>query len=305
MTLTQLKYAIVVAETKSINAAAKSLFISQPSLSSAIKELEEEIQITIYNRTNRGISLTKEGEEFIQYARNVLVQYNVLEAKFVGKEKLKKHFSVTMHHSTFATELFAEIVKEFGMEEYEYSIYETKTQDVIDNIRKGKSELGILYFSGLNQNLYEKIFSEANLIFYPIAECPVYAYIRKGHPLADRAEVSLEQLEAYPCLLFEQNNNSSFYFYEEMVSAYGYKNVIKTSDRATTINLLMALNAYSIGVGIVTENQSDENMVSVRLQSEETIKIGYLTRKNMGLSLLGERYIGKLQKYLELYAKNN
>lgn len=297
MTLMQLNYAITVAEMHSINAAAKKLYISQPTLSSAIKELEEEIGIQIYNRTNRGISLTKEGEEFVQYARNVLVQYHLLEEKFLSVENPKKRFSVTMQHSTFAVKFFAELIKELGMETYEYAIYETKTQDVIGDIRTGKSELGLLYLSAFNQGLYDKIFRETNLYFHRIAECPVYAYVRRDHPLASQEEVSLEELEEYPCLLFEQDHQSSFYFYEEMISANNYKNVIKTSDRGTAMNLIEGLDAYSIGIGIVTEHQTNEMMEAVRVKSEERITVGYVTRENVELSIPGKLFIGKLQKY--------
>lgn len=297
MTLMQLNYAITVAETQSINAAAKKLYISQPTLSSAIKELEEEIGMQIYNRTNRGISLTKEGEEFVQYARNVLIQYHLLEEKFLGTGHAKKKFSVTMQHSTFAVKFFAELVKELGMEEYEYAIYETKTQDVIRDIRTGKSELGLLYLSAFNQGIYDKIFREANLGFHPIADCSIYVYVRRDHPLAGQQEVSLQELEDYPCLLFEQDQQSSFYFYEEMISAHNYKNVIKTSDRGTTMNLIEGLDAYSVGIGIVTEHQTNEMMTAVRLQSDERIQVGYLTRENAKLSVPGRRFIEKIEKY--------
>lgn len=297
MTLTQIKNAVAVAEIKSINATAKSLFISQSSLSSSIKELEDELGVELFQRSNRGITLTEDGKEFVSYARNVLLQYNLLEARFSPENKEKFHFGVTLHHCTFAGKIFAEVVKEFGMQEYTYSVFETTTQKVIEDIREGKSEIGFLYISAFNQKVYEKTFAESGLEFHILAECPVYAYVSKDHPLAGKSEISFEELEEYPCLLFEQGD-SSFYFYEEIISAYRYKNVIRTSDRATTIDLLNALHAYSIGVGMASNRQMRDSIVVVKIDSTEKIKAGYLVRKKEKLSLPGERYIEKIRDYL-------
>lgn len=298
MTLTQIKNAVAIAEIKSINATAKSLFISQSSLSSSIRDLEDELGVELFYRTNKGITLTEDGKDFVAYAKNVLLQYNLLEARFSAEQKEKYHFGVTLHHCTFAIRLFAEVVKEFGMQEYTYSIFETTTQRVIEDIKDRKSEVGILYISAINQIVYDRLFHEAGLEFHVIEECPVYAYISKEHPLAGRNEVSLEELEEYPCLMFEQGDNS-FYFYEEIISTYEYKNVIRTSDRATTIDLLNTLHAYAIGIGMATNTLMENSIVVVKIRSEERIKAGYLMRKNEKLSLPGELYIKKMTEYLK------
>ena len=202
-----------------------------------------------------------------------------------------------MHHSTFSVQLYADIVKEFGMQEYTYSIFETTTKNVIEDVRNGKSELGMLYISAFNEAVYEKSFEEAGLNFHLLAECPVYAYINKNHPLAGREEVTLEELEDYPCLLFEQGD-SSYYFYEEIISAYEYKNVIRVSDRATAIDLLNSLNAYSIGIGMTMSSQMGTTTTAVKIDSQEKIKAGYLTRKSENLSLPGESYVKKMREFL-------
>lgn len=299
MTLLQMKYAVAVAEIKSINAAAKSIFISQSSLSATIKELEQELGVELFERTNRGITVTEEGKEFVAYARNVLLQYNLLEERFSSDNRKRYHFCVSMHHSTFTVSLFAEIVKEFGMQEYSYSIFETTTENVIKDVQSGKSELGILYISSFSEKIYEKIFAEAGVAFHVLAECPVYAYISKNHPLANRKEILMEELEDYPCLLFEQGDNG-FYFYEEMISEYEYKNVIKTSDRATTIGLLNDLDAYSIGIGITSDRLLQDSIQVVKIRSEERIKAGYLIRINEKLSIPGDKYLKKIQDCLNL-----
>lgn len=297
MTLTQLRYAIMVSDAKSMNQAAKELFISQPSLSSAIKDLEEEIGVELFRRTNRGISLTPDGEEFIGYARQVVEQYQLIEVKYIQKEKVKKKFSVSMQHYTFAVNAFVELVKQFGMDEYEFAVNETKTYEVIEDVKNFKSEIGILYLNDFNRKVLMKLFSEYNLEFHEILQCGIYVYMWKGHPLAHRKEITLGELEEYPCLSFDQGNYNSFYFAEEVLSTYEYKRLIKANDRATLLNLMVGLNGYTLCSGIICEELNGSEYCAVKLQSEEVMTIGYLSRKGIAISPLGQKYIEELAKY--------
>ena len=183
------------------------------------------------------------------------------------------------------------MVKEFGLLDYEYSIYETKTKTVLEQVRSAKSELGILYISTFNQDYYEKIFKELDLIFESIAEYEVYAYIGENHPLAYRDEIDLSELEEYPCLIFDQDENSSFYFYEEIISAYEYKNVIRTSDRATTIDLLQELDGYAVGIGTANDEKSVNGIRAVKIRTDEKINVGYVIREGGCLSKMAEKFI--------------
>ena len=297
MTLTQLQYAITIAGAGSMNEAARSLFLSQPSLSSAMKELEEEIGVRLFLRTNRGIALTPEGEEFIGYARQVVEQYSLMESRYIKKEKIKKKFSVSMQHYTFAVKAFIEMVKQFGMDEYEFAVYETKTYEVIENVKDFKSEIGILYLNAFNEKVLKKIFSEYNLEFHEILKCGIYVYMWKGHPLAKRKEVTLDELDEYPCLSFDQGKNNSFYFAEEVLSAYEYKRLIKANDRATLLNLMVGMNGYTMCSGILCEELNGSDYVAVKLKSEEIMSIGYLMRKGVAISPLGQKYLEELAKY--------
>lgn len=297
MTLTQLKYVITVAEAKSMNEAAKQLFISQPSLSSAIRDLEEEIGIEVFRRSNKGVVVTSEGEEFVGYARLVVEQYNLIETKYVEKTNVKKKFGVSTQHYTFAVNAFVEMVKQFGMDEYEFAIRETKTFEVIEDVKNFKSEIGILYINDFNQKILNKLFSEYELEFHPILDCHIYVYMWKGHPLAELEEITLEDLEDYPCLSFEQGNNNSFYFAEEVLSAYSYKQLIKANDRATLLNLMVGLNGYTLCSGIICEELNGSDYCAVRLKSDEIMTIGYLSRKGVTISSLGQKYIEELSKY--------
>lgn len=299
MTLTQLKYVITVAEEKSMNEAAKKLFISQPSLSSAIKEIEEEIGFNVFKRSNKGVIITPEGEEFVGYARQVVEQYTLLETKYIEKQRTKKKFGVSTQHYTFAVNAFIEMVKQFGMEEYEFAIRETKTHEIIEDVKNFKSEIGILYLNEFNKKVLNKIFAESGMEFHPLLDCHIYVYMWKGHPLADREEIALEELEDYPCLAFEQGNNNSFYFAEEVLSTYHYKQLIRANDRATLLNLMVGLNGYTLCSGIICEDLNGSDYCAVKLKSNETMTIGYLVRKGVTISSLGQIYIEELAKYKE------
>lgn len=297
MTLQQLRYAICIANQKSMNKAASELFITQPSLSSTIRDLEEEIGLKLFMRSNRGIIITPEGEEFLGYARQMLEQYRLMEERFVKKERFKKKFSVSMQHYTFAVQAFIEMAKEFGMDDYEFAVHETKTYEVIENVKNQKSELGILYLNEFNQKAIGKILNDNELEFVELFQCGIYVYLWKGNPLAQKRLIKFEDLKSYPCLSFEQGNNNSFYLAEEVFSTYEYKQIIKADDRATLLNLMVGLNGYTLCSGILCEDLNGNEYRAIPLDTEDKMRIGYIKNKKMPLSILGEKYIAELKKY--------
>ncbi|MCY6355345.1 LysR family transcriptional regulator [Clostridium sp. ZS2-4] len=297
MTLTQLKYAITISDTNSMNEAARLLFIAQPSLSAAIKDLEEEIGIELFKRTNKGVIVTPEGKEFLGYARQVVEQYQLVKSRYIEKKNVKKKFSVSMQHYTFAVNAFVEMVKQFGMDEYEFAIHETKTYEVIEDVKNFKSEIGILYLNDFNRKVLTKLFNEYNLEFHEILQCGIYVYMWKGNPLAGKLEISLEELEEYPCLSFEQGTYNSFYFAEEVLSTYEYKRLIKANDRATLLNLMVGLNGYTLCSGIICEGLNGSDYCAIPLKSDEIMTIGYLSRKGVAISPLGQKYLEEIAKY--------
>ena len=297
MTLQQLRYAISIANNKSMNKAAEELFITQPSLSSAIKELEEEIGLELFLRSNRGVLITPEGEEFLAYARQMLEVYSLIEDKYIEKKGLKKKFSVSMQHYTFAVEAFMNIARDYGMEDYEFAIHETKTFEVIDNIKKQKSEIGVLYLNDFNERALRKVFRDNQLEFVELFDCDIYVYLAKSNPLAQKEIIDFEDLTEYPCLSFDQGDYNSFYFAEEVYSTYDYKKLIKANDRATLLNLMVGLNAYTLCSGIICEELNGDGYDAIPLNTSDTMTIGYIKKKNMPLSQLGKKYIEELKKY--------
>ena len=301
MTLQQIHYAIVIAETGSMNKAAEKLYIRQPSLTGAIKDLERELGIIIFHRSGRGMALTNDGQEFIMYARQIYYQYESVMEKYSHTRKLKRKFGVSTQHYSFAVRAFVDTVKDFDYEKYEFAIRESKTKEVIEDVRTLRSEIGILYTSDFNRNVIEKILKSNDLEFHKLIECTVYVYLWRGHPLADNETISFEELSNYPNLSFEQGSDSSFYFAEEIFSTYEFPQTIKANDRATMLNLMMGLNGYTLCSGIICEELNGYEYKAVPLEPSQNgvMEIGYITRKNHVPSRIASLYIEKIRNYLE------
>ena len=298
MTLQQLKYALTIADCGSMNEAAKQLFISQPSLSETMKELETEIGLDIFLRSNRGIVITPEGEEFLGYARQVTEQFGLLQSKYIDKT-VKEKFSVSTQHYTFAVKAFVETVKQIGMEQYEFAVHETTTISVIENVKNFRSEIGVLYENDFNEKVLNKMFKENGLEFVELFSCDTFVYLWSGHPLAKQDVITMEELDEYPCLSFDQGKNNSLYLAEEMKSTYEYRRLIKANDRATLLNLMIGLNAYTLCSGIICEDLNGNDYKAVPLKETEKMRIGYIKRKGAKVSHIGELYIEELKKYKE------
>ena len=297
MTLNQLKYVIEISKQNSINDAAKSLFISQPSLTAALKSLEQEIGFEIFTRTNSGITLTVKGEEFLGYAKSVVEQYDILDAKYISKSNIKRTFQVSMQHYTFAVNAFMSVIDQYGMDEYEFEVHETRTYDVIENVKNQKSEIGVLYMNDYNSAVLQKILRDAGLKFVPLFDCSIYAYMSKKNPLAAKKQVTMKDLDDYPCLAFSQGDHNSFYFAEEVLSTYEYKRFIRVSDRATILNMMVGLNGYTLCSGIICEDLNGTDYCAVKLKTKEKMTIGYIARKHSKISEMGQKYIEELSKY--------
>lgn len=295
MTLQQLKYVITVAETGTITEAANKLFISQPSLTNAIHELEKEMNIVIFDRTNRGIHISKEGDDFLGYARQVLEQAAILEDKYKSASGGKKKFCVSTQHYSFAVNAFVDLIKEYGQEEYDFSLRETQTYEIIEDVSKMRSELGILFLNDFNRKVIEKILKSHQLEFHPLFLAKPHVFISKKHPLAGKKIITNEELEMYPYLSFEQGEHNSFYFSEEIFSSFQRKKNIRVRDRATLFNLLIGLNGYTVCSGVIDEKLNGKNIIAVPLADEGDMQIGYITHKKGMLSRLGESYLESLK----------
>jgi DNA-binding transcriptional LysR family regulator len=294
MTLQQLKYILTIVRSGSISEAAKQLYISQPSLSSAVKEIEQEFGIDIFYRSAKGIALTNEGAEFLSYARQVVEQAELLEQRYSDKKPAKKLCSISTQHYAFAVQAFVLLLKELDENEYECTLRETRTYEIIEDVHNLRSEIGILYMNGFNEKVIAKILKDKELTFRPLFKAEPHVFISAGHPLASRSIIDIEDLDEFPCLAFEQGEYNSFYYAEEILSTRTYRKRISVSDRATLFNLLIGLNGYTISSGVINPDLNGEQIKAVRLRTDESMLIGYIVNAKANLSRLAANYIGKL-----------
>lgn len=305
MTLQQLRYIVTVAETGNITEAAKRLFISQPSLTNAIRELEKEMQITMFNRTNKGVCVTNEGDVFLSYARQVLEQTSLLEEKFLNKRERSPKFSVSCQHYSFAVNAFVDVIREFGGDKYDFTLRETQTYEIIEDVSRLKSEIGILYTSSKNEEVILKLLKQNGLKFEELFVATPHVFISSEHPLAAKEILTLEELEEYPYLSFEQGEYNSFYFSEEILSTLDRSKNIKVRDRATLFNLVIGLNGYTVSSGVISKELNGDNIIGKPLAVDEYMKIGIITQKSMPLSRYGSAYIEYLKRHIPVEKSDN
>jgi DNA-binding transcriptional LysR family regulator len=299
MTLQQLKYVRTVADKGTISEAAKALFLSQPSLTTAIHELETEMGITIFYRTNKGITLTSDGEEFLGYARQVLEQTSLIEEKYAGKALGKHRFCVSTQHYSFAVEAFVDLLRQYSGEEYDFHLRETQTYELIEDVAHLRSELGVLYLNRFNETILRKTLRENDLTFHTLFIAKPHVFVGSSNPLAQKETVTLEDLAPYPRLSYEQGEHNSFYFSEEILSTLECKKDIHVCDRATLFNLLIGLNGYTICSGVINSELNGKNIVAVPLLVDDYMEIGYITHNKIVLGHFGMLYIEALKRHTQ------
>ena len=298
MTLQQLKYVITVAEEGSISKAANKLFISQPSLTNQIHEIENEYNIKIFTINNKGIIISQDGEIFLGYARQVLEQSNMLDERY--KSNINKIlFSVSCQHYSFCVNAFVDFIKKFDSDKYDFSIKETETYKIIDDVAKLKSEVGVIYINDYNKNIILKTLKENNIDYNTIYRAKPHIFTSKDNPLAKKEFVTLDDLKDYPYLSFEQGDNNSFYFSEEILSYVKKSKNIRVRDRATLFNLAIGLNGYTISSGVLDEGLNS-GIIGIPLLVDDYMDILILTHKNIILSDMAKYYIESLKKYLAI-----
>lgn len=300
MTLQQLKYVITVAETGTITEAAKKLYISQPSLTNAIHDLEKEMNVEIFHRTNKGIDISKEGEDFLGYARQVLEQAAILEDKYKNGSGGKKQFCVSTQHYSFAVNAFVDLVKQYDASQYNFILRETQTGEIIDDVAQGKSEVGILYLSAHNEEVLTKLMRKNGLVFEELFVAEPHVFICREHPLANKKEITLDDLQPYPYLVYEQGERNSFYFAEEFLSMLDFPKNIQVRDRATLFNLVIGLNGFTVCSGVIDQKLNGENIIAKPLVSDCDMRIGMIRKKNTMLSRYALYYQEAIKNYLSI-----
>lgn len=299
MRIQQLHYIVKIVETGSMNEAAKQLFITQPSLSNAVRDLEREMGIKIFIRNPKGITLTKDGVEFLSYARQILEQTALLEERYKSKDTNRELFSVSSQHYAFVVNAFVSLLKGADMSRYELFLRETRTYEIIDDVKNFRSEIGVLFLNSYNRDVLTKMFDDNRLTYTSLFQAHPHIFVSQDNPLANRDIVTMKDLEDFPYLSYDQGIHNSFYFSEEIFSQIPHKKSIVVSDRATLFNLLIGLDGYTIATGILNSNLNGDNIVSIPLDVEDMIDIVYIRHEKANLSKMGERFIDYLLKEVQ------
>ncbi|MHC5248513.1 LysR family transcriptional regulator [Enterococcus sp. LJL90] len=301
MRIQQLEYLEMIAKTGSINEAAKKLFLTQPSLSNAIKELENEMGVQLLLRSKMGVTLTNDGREFLIYARQILDQVYLLEERYQQQSVRKQAFSVSAQHYAFVVHAFVELIHGVTTAEYQFTLRETETENILDDLTSFKSEIGVLYVNDFNRQVMTKLFKEKDLVFTPLFVAQPHVFVGRQNPLTQKKTVQLEDLQEYPYLSYEQGDSNSFYFAEEILSTLEHKKSIKVSDRATIFNLMVGLDGYTISSGIISSELNDDKIVAIPLAVEDSLTLGWIKQKQLELSPIAQEYLQILQAYIRKY----
>ena len=302
MTLQQVLYALTIEECGSMNKAAEKLFIVQPTLSSAIQELENETGIKIFVRTSKGITPTPEGKAFLNDIRNLYRHYTLVKQKYGDDGNYRRKFGVSAQHYSFAVKAFVETAKRYDMKQFDFAVRETGTLNVITDVGSLKSEIGVLFISPRNEKPLRKLMTQYEVEFHPLVKGRACVYLWGGHPLAKEPSIGIEQLEPYPCLSFEQDEDD-YYLAEEILSENVYPQTIRVRDRSTMLNLMVGLNGYTLCSGIISSDLNGEGFTVIPFREDtenpnSIMEIGYITKKNSPLSQMGEEYIAEMRRYL-------
>ena len=304
MTLQQINYLITIAESRSMNKAAEKLFIAQPTLTGVVRDVENELGIQIFHRTHKGVTATVEGEQFLSKIKRIYQQYEEVMEEYGEEMKFRRRFAVSMQHYSFAVKAFIEMAKHYDSSKFDLALRETATVNVIKDVSSLKSEIGIIYTCEANQRVINRLLRENELEFHSLIVCPASVYLARSHPLANEKELTFEQLDPYPCLSFEQENESEIYFAEEILIEHAYQKTVKATDRATMMNLMVGLNGYTLCSSIYSEKLSGDQFIVIPFKNADsahsTMNIGYITKKNNALSSMGKQFIDEVKRELKV-----
>ncbi|HGA4363468.1 TPA: LysR family transcriptional regulator [Streptococcus agalactiae] len=304
MRIQQLQYVIKIVETGSMNEAAKHLYITQPSLSNAVRNLETEMGIQIFIRNPKGITLTKDGMEFLSYARQILEQTALLEERYKGDNTSRELFSVSSQHYAFVVNAFVALFNGTDMTQYELFLRETRTWEIIDDVKNFRSEIGVLFLNSYNRDVLTKLFDDNSLIATTLFTTTPHIFVSKSNPLANRKKLSMKDLEDYPYLSYDQGLHNSFYFSEEMMSQIPHPKSIVVSDRATLFNLMIGLDGYTVATGILNSKLNGDEIVAIPLDVDDVIDIVYIRHDKANLSKMGQKFIDYLLEEVSFNHKN-
>jgi len=283
MTIQQLQYVVEVAKSDSINKAAQNLFISQPTLSVAIKELEEEIGTSLFQRSRKGIAITNDGIEFLRLAEEILGKLDYVKKSYLVKSASTiSRFQVSCQHYAFVVEAFIQFMDKYKDSRFHFTIKETKTLACIEDVYQRKSILSIIYLNSANENLIRRVLTSKSMEFHEMYTVKPHVFLRKAHPLAGKSIISAEDLAPFPMIAYEQEKGE--YLGEEMIIVENPDKVISTQDRGTTNNIIANTDGYNIGTGYIIPGIISDEITSIPLDVDDEMQVGWISLANRELT---------------------
>ncbi len=283
MTLQQLNYLIAIAEFGSITEAAEHLYISQPTLSESIRNLEREMGISAFVRTKKGVVLTREGEELLSFARSTVEQADLMKQRFSRNETDKARFAVSTQHYDFSVRAFIQVVNNHDTSGFDYIFRDTETSEIIDDVASGRSELGVLYLASHNRDVLSKILQKKELVFREIATVSPHVLLSTDSPLADKDLIQVDDLLNYPYIVVEQREKNAFFFSEQYLPMLDFCKTVLVNDRATLQALISGMNGFTVSVD-GNQEYGKNGIISKPLDYDCSIHVGIIQREKTNLS---------------------
>ena len=298
MNFQQCRYVEVVARVGSFSQAAKELYMTQPNLSCSIKDLENELGVQLFTRSNTGARLTEDGHDFLKYAKRIIGELDLLQQRY--HDEFKKSFTVASHHYDFLSIPLAKVAQEFKQDYQEFQTIETTTKKVLDSVASFEADLGIIYLDDENEHILTSAFQYHDLEFTSLGEFPTRVFLRRDHPLAHKSVISETDLKGYNQIRFRQEH-SGLNFDEDALDIHDQQRILYSNDRGTVMNLLCATDAYASGLGIVNSFVKDQ-IVLIPLQNSPKHTLGYVTNRKKKLSDIGASFINEIKLSLEEFS---
>ncbi len=299
MTIQQCRYILEIVKQGSFNEAAKAMFVAQTSISGAVKSLEEELGIKIFERSNKGVFLTDDGAELVRYAKQLVSNADYITERYGGPARISK-ISISSQHYDFVAEVFGHFLSENAEGDFDFSIREVETVNVIDDVEKSFSDVGIIAIKDTDMDIMERLLAGKKIEFKSLFKTPFHVYIGKNHPLSSNSIITFSELSEYPYITYEQGGHNSSMFTEEFSDKINSSKNVRITDRATLMNMLFITECYTIGTGTMNYSKlSGGNILSVPLDTSGEYIIGYIVRRDKNLSTLVRKFVDELAQFFK------
>ena len=297
MNIQQLRYVVAIANSGTFREAAEKMYVSQPSLSISVRDLEKELGFKIFRRTSSGTFLTRRGMEFYEKAQDVVKGFDVFQNQYASPEEEKKEFSISSQHYDFLPPLMTEFSIRYP-ENKNFRIFESTTVQILDEVAQGHSELGIIYLNRQNTKGIMQRVDKLGLEVVDLIPFQTHIYLRKGHSLAKKKKLVMEDLAQLPTVRFTQEKDEYLYYSENFVDTSSSSQMFNVTDRATLNGILERTDAYATGSGFL-DSQSVNGITVIPLEDNLDNKMVYVKREEVDLSPVAEKFVQVMEAYFD------